>query len=157
MTDDTLLGIDLEVRIRARPETVFKYFTDATLYRRWMGDEAELDPRPGGLYRVHFPGRPSAEGQFLVVRPPDRVVFSWGWTGSAEIPPGSTTVEVDLTADGAETVVRIVHRGVPSGADRAQHTEGWHLYLARLSTAVTGATQDQIRSSPDGRSVGTDR
>ena len=131
-------GIDLEVRVRARPETIFKFFTDAALYRRWMGDEAELDPRPGGLYRVHFPGRPSAEGRYLVVSPPDRVVFSWGWVGSAEIPPGSTTVEVDLTADGTETVVRIVHRGLPSDAGRAQHTEGWQHYLARLSQTVTG-------------------
>ena len=150
MIDHSPFGIDVVVRIRARPETVFKYFTDATYYRRWMGDDAELDPRPGGLYRVRFPGRPPAEGQYLVVSPPDRVVFSWGWVVSADVPPGSTTVEVDLTADGDETVVRIVHRGLPTDADRAQHAEGWEHFLARLA-AVAGieAGPDPV-SSPEG-------
>jgi len=136
--DHHRFGIDIVVRVRARPETVFRYFTDATFYRRWMGDDAELDPRPGGLYRVRFPGRPAVEGQYLVVSPPDRLVFTWGWVGSADVPPGSTTVEVDLTPEGDETVVRLVHRGLPTDAARAQHDEGWRHYLGRLSQVATG-------------------
>lgn len=139
-----LFGIDVVVRIRARPETVFRYFTDAALYRRWMGDDAELDARPGGLYRVRFAGRPTAEGRYLVVTPPDRVVFTWGWVGNADVPPGSTTVEVDLAADGEETVVRLVHRGLPTEADRAQHSTGWEHFLGRLVEHLIGVAQ------PDG-------
>ncbi len=136
MIDHDPLGIDVVVRVRARPETVFRYFTDPDLYRQWMGHDAELDPRPGGLYRVRFEGRPAAEGRYLVVSPPDRLVFTWGWVGSSDVPPGSSTVEVDLTLDGDETVVRLVHRGFRSDADRAQHREGWDLYLARLSMTL---------------------
>lgn len=135
-------GIDVVVRIQARPETVFRYFTDATLYRRWMGSDAELDPRPGGLFQVRFPGRPAVEGRYLIVSPPDRLVFSWGWVGSADVPPGSTTVEVVLTPDGRGTLVRLIHRGLPSATERDQHTEGWDHYLVRLSKAAEGIEPD---------------
>jgi uncharacterized protein YndB with AHSA1/START domain len=37
---------ELEVRIQARPETVFEFFVDPEKMRRWKGTEAELDPRP---------------------------------------------------------------------------------------------------------------
>ena len=118
---------------------MFPYLTDATLHGRWMGSEAELDPRPGGVYRVRIPGRPVAEGRYVVVDPPRRVVFTWGWVGSDEVPPGSTVVEVTLTRDGDATVVRLAHRGLPSALARAQHTDGWQHYLARLAVAGSGA------------------
>ena len=41
---------ELEVRIQARPETVFEFFVDPEKMRRWKGTEAELDPRPGGTW-----------------------------------------------------------------------------------------------------------
>ena len=43
---------ELEVRIQTRPDTVFEFFVDPEKMRRWKGTEAELDPRPGGTYRV---------------------------------------------------------------------------------------------------------
>jgi len=42
-----------EVRIEARPETVFAYFTDPAKMVQWKGVDAVLDPRPGGQYRVN--------------------------------------------------------------------------------------------------------
>ena len=47
-----------------------------------MRDRAELDPRPGGLYRIHVPGGRVAEGRFVALEPPHRIVFTWGWVGS---------------------------------------------------------------------------
>ena len=144
MISDSLFALELESRVHARPEIVFAFFTDATLYRRWKGNDAELDPRPGGLYRVHMPGQAVVEGVYLVVEPPHRIVFTWGWAGNAEVPPGSTTVEVTLTRDGEETLVRLVHRGLPTATSRDEHAAGWRHYLARL--AVTGSGGD---SGPD--------
>src|SRR5213080_2708377 len=43
-----------ELRIAARPETVFGYFTDPEKMVQWMGAEATLDPRPGGVCRIAF-------------------------------------------------------------------------------------------------------
>jgi uncharacterized protein YndB with AHSA1/START domain len=44
--------VEREVRIDARPETVFACFTDPALLVGWKGLEATLDPVPGGIYRV---------------------------------------------------------------------------------------------------------
>jgi uncharacterized protein YndB with AHSA1/START domain len=138
MIGDPSFRIEVETRVRARPETVFAFFTDAALYRRWKGQDAELDPRPGGLYRVQMPGPATVEGSFVVIEPPRRIVFTWGWVGSTEVPPGSTTVEVTFARDGDDTVVRLAHLGLPTGSSRDEHAAGWEHYLARLTVAAAG-------------------
>lgn len=130
--------VELERRIRARPETIFAYFTDPERYTLWMGVEAELDARPGGVYRVKVPQGFTALGEFRELDPPHRVVFSWGWDGHDTVPPGSTEVEVTLTPDGDDTIVRLVHRGLPSTEEAEQHRRGWSRYLDRLVVAAQG-------------------
>jgi uncharacterized protein YndB with AHSA1/START domain len=134
----TAAPIELETRVAAPPEIVFAYFVQPALYRRWKGSTAELDPRPGGLYRVTMPTGQVALGEYVVVEPPSRVIFTWGWEGNPDLPPGSTTVEVTLVPDGDGTLVRLVHAGLPDDTWRAQHAEGWQRYLDRLAVAGSG-------------------
>ncbi len=63
--------------------------------------------------------------------------FTWGWEGSADFPPGSSTVTIDLTTDGDETVVELTHSGLPRGS-ADDHVGGWVHYLTRLEVAATG-------------------
>ena len=54
--------VEHEIRVAARPETVFAYFTDPAKMVQWMGAEATLDPRPGGICRIAFqPSQPTVE------------------------------------------------------------------------------------------------
>src|SRR3954468_24892803 len=46
--------IEHEVRVAASPDSVFEYFTDPARMVQWMGAEATLDPRPGGVCRIVF-------------------------------------------------------------------------------------------------------
>lgn len=131
--------LDVERRIAASPEEVFAYLTDPEKYARWMGQRAELDPRPGGRYRVRMGPDAVAVGEYLEVEPPSRVVFTWGWEGSGAVPPGSTTVEITLSEDGDGTLLHLRHTGLPSEADAGLHREGWEMYMARLASAVPGA------------------
>lgn len=127
-----------EVRIAARPETIFEFFTDPAKMVRWKGRIARLDARVGGEYHVDINGRDIARGEYLEVDPPRRVVFSWGWMGEGHpIPPGTTKVEITLTPDGDETVVRLVHSGLPAGTGKG-HADGWDHYLPRLAVAASG-------------------
>jgi uncharacterized protein YndB with AHSA1/START domain len=128
-----------EVRVEADPETVFPFFTDPGKLTRWMGTQAELDPRPGGIYRVQVLEQWTARGEYVEVDPPRRVVFTWGWEneGSA-VAPGASTVEVSLVADGAGTLVTLRHRDLPSKDSRDQHQIGWEHYMRRLATAAAG-------------------
>ena len=57
--------------------------------------------------------------------PPRRVVFTWGIDGNENLPPGTSTVEVDLVAEGDETVVTLTHRDLPEDF-RASHQGGWN-------------------------------
>jgi uncharacterized protein YndB with AHSA1/START domain len=124
-----------EVRIAAPPEAVFPFFTDPAQYVRWKGRTAELEPESGGLYRVDIDGN-VVRGEFVEVDPPRRVVFTWGWEGGP-LPPGSTTVEVDLTPDGDGTIVRLTHRGLPEEA-KSEHAAGWEHFLPRLASVAAG-------------------
>jgi len=126
-----------ELLIDAPRETVFSYSTDPAKMARWMGIEHRLDPVPGGTFRVDMNGRNVATGNFVEVRPPARVVFTWGWEASDELPPGSSTVEVDLAAEGAKTVLHFVHRDL-SAVQAERHAEGWNHFLPRLAVAAAG-------------------
>jgi uncharacterized protein YndB with AHSA1/START domain len=154
-------ALEHEVRIAARPETVFSYFTDPGRIVRWMGSDATLDPRPGGVFRLVF--RPNLEvfeylastegvseevaprytenavlGEFVEVEPPNRIVFTWGYERELfAMPPQASSVEVSLTPDGDDTVVRLVHRRLPENSITF-HRGGWDHYLPRLAIAAAG-------------------
>jgi uncharacterized protein YndB with AHSA1/START domain len=66
----------VERRIRASPETIFRFFTDPERWLRWQGVAAELEPRPGGRFRMNVTGAGFASGRFIEVDPPRRVVFT---------------------------------------------------------------------------------
>lgn len=122
------------VRIGAAPADVFPYFIDASLLIRWLGETADLHPRPGGLFSLDFGSTP-VRGEYVEIDPPRRVVFTWGVLGRETLPPGSSTVEVTLTADGPDTIVDLVHHDLPSEAFDS-HLEGWTQKLDQLAAAT---------------------
>jgi uncharacterized protein YndB with AHSA1/START domain len=136
-------AVEREVRIAARPETVFQFFVDPEKQVLWMGRRAELDPRPGGTYRVEISDEIIASGEFLELDAPSRVVYSFGWEGQQAgegehgVPPGSSRVEITVEPDGDGTLVRLRHFGLPEEA-REIHGQGWRLYLDRLAIAASG-------------------
>src|SRR5213592_2778769 len=65
--------IEREIRIAASPETVFDYFVDPDKMVEWKGRKAELDPRPGGLYRVDISDEAVARGEYVEIDAPSRV------------------------------------------------------------------------------------
>ncbi len=139
MIEDPTGAIEITQRIEAPPEIVFAYLTDSRRFVLWMGVGAELDPRPGGRYRIDIDGEHFASGKYQVVDPPRRLVMSWGWEGHPTVPPGSTTVEITLTPERGATVLRLRHLGLPDESERRQHIDGWNLYTSQLAQlAATG-------------------
>jgi uncharacterized protein YndB with AHSA1/START domain len=118
------------ILVRASPERVFRYFTDPDKLVRWMGDKAELDPRPGGRFKLVLGDR-MVEGRYVEVDPPKRLVISWGRQGSPTLPPGASILEVQLQAEAGGTRVSIVHSGLPT-SELSRHALGWEHYLGRL-------------------------
>ena len=141
MTVDTK-AIEKVITIAARPETVFRLLTDPQEYVRWKGKLAQLEPRAGGTFHVDFMNdKDVVDGKFVEVIPSRRVVFTWGWKDNPIVPPGSSTVEIDLEPDGQGTRLRLVHRGLPEQAIPT-HAEGWDYFLPRLTSVAEGRPLD---------------
>jgi uncharacterized protein YndB with AHSA1/START domain len=107
-----------------------------------MGQTASLDAQPGGEYRVGvIPGH-TASGEFVEVDEPHRLVFTWGWEpgpdGPSPVPPGSSTIEIELVANGDGTTLRFTHRDLPTSTSADSHAHGWDHYLDRLAVAAPG-------------------
>jgi uncharacterized protein YndB with AHSA1/START domain len=127
-----------EILIDATPDTIWPYLTEADKHVEWEGTQVELDPRPGGIYRVLVAGEFQSAGEFVEVVPHERLVYTFGWEQEGNpISPGSTTVEVTLHAEGTKTRLRLVHRGLPDEAVEP-HIQGWTHYLDRLAQRAAG-------------------
>ena len=144
MTETDTKVVEQTLRISARPETVWRYWTDPQSMCDWWGTAADLDPRPGGTCRVASGGGPVMRGEFLELVPYERIVFSFGWEptdGAPAIAPGSTRVEVTLAADDGDTILTLRHTGIPAPlAD--EHRKGWEHFLPLLANVARAAADE---------------
>ena len=122
------------IEIAAPPQTVFEYLTTNEGMTAWMGQYADLDPTPGGQFAVQIAGH-AVRGHYLVVEPPRRVVVSWGFPASDDLPAGASTVEFVLTAIKSGTRVDLRHFDLPETAVPG-HAGGWANFLPRLGIAA---------------------
>lgn len=87
---------------------------------------------------VHVHQEATARGEFKEVVPVSRLVYTWGWEENrANVSPGSSLIEIDLTPQNGHTLLRFTHGGLPPEAVPG-HTEGWKHYLGRLAVAASG-------------------
>ena len=134
--------VEMTLRIAARPETVWRYWTDPERMREWWG-AAELDPQPGGDCIVEMGGGGVMRGTFLELVPHERIVFTLGWDsidGAPDVAPGSSVVEITLTPDGADTLLALRHRGLPA-ATAGEHRSGWGHFLPILAAVAEATTR----------------
>jgi uncharacterized protein YndB with AHSA1/START domain len=134
------ISVEREIAIAASPETVWGLLVDPDEATHWMGQAATFDVRPGGTYRVEvIPGN-IASGEFVEIDPPHRLVYTWGWEAgsTSSLPPGSTTIEFELTPTADGTLLRFTHRDLPNAESAVSHGHGWDHYLGRLAVAAAG-------------------
>jgi uncharacterized protein YndB with AHSA1/START domain len=130
--------LEREIVVDATPSTIFPFLSEREQLLKWIGTDAEIDARPGGLFKVLVGGKHPSLGEFVEVVPDQKVAFTFGWDEPGHpIPAGSTRIEISLLPEGEKTRVRLVHSGLPADAV-ADHTHGWEHYLDRLATAVGG-------------------
>jgi len=78
------------------------------------------------------------EGVFREVKPPERLVYTWGFPENPEFgEPGETTVTVDFRERGKATEVTVTHEGFTNAVARSEHNKGWIGCLDRLGSLVT--------------------
>lgn len=132
--------IDCDIFIEAAPATVWQFWVDPARMCEWWGTRAELDPRPGGIYRVWMSEQgPTMAGTYVELEPTRRLVFLFGWAeADMAVPPSSTRVEVTLVPEGAGTRLSLRHEDL-TGPMAESHHEGWMVHLRQLATAASGS------------------
>ena len=131
-TNSTTLNVR---RFIAAPRArVFAAFTDPNDYAQWVGPgpcqclEAKLDAREGGTFKVRMKtasgGEMEVRGEYLEVRNPERLVFTWQWD-DPEWDKATSQVTVNFLELDGGTDVQLTHERLPSVTSRDNHTQGW--------------------------------
>jgi uncharacterized protein YndB with AHSA1/START domain len=122
------------IDIEAPPDIVFEHLVTREGMLAWIGQHAEVDATPGGVFSLDIDGNP-IRGEYVEVDPPHSVVVTWGVLGSEVLPPGSSRVEFRLTPIASGTRLDLTHSGLPA-EEQPKHAEGWAHFLGRLAEAA---------------------
>ncbi|PNG26285.1 SRPBCC family protein [Methylocella silvestris] len=125
-------------------ERVWAYLTDSELRRKWLAagamemkvgtafelvwrnDELSSPPgqRPPGFSEEH-----RMESQIIALDPPRKLTFAWN---------GSGEVSFELTPQGEDVLLTVIHRRLPDRTMLLKVAAGWHAHLDILVARVNG-------------------
>jgi uncharacterized protein YndB with AHSA1/START domain len=148
-------GLSLQVKrvFQAPREKVFAAWTEKRQLEQWMckpGPQMttkylEFDPREGGGHtiEVHLPNGHwyVNRGTYKVVKPPEKLVFTWAWerfdetrkkVGEME----NTLVTVEFHERGKATEIVLSHEFLPNEQERDAHSRGWNGCFDQLEKVV---------------------
>jgi len=155
MTPSNSTTLQIRRFIAAPRPRVFAAFTNPKDCVHWMGPRpdqcqtAKLDVRQGGKYELCMKspegGDVTVFGEYLEVRSPERLVFTWAWEGD-DWPDGPSRVTVDFFELDGGTDIQLVHEKLPNAQSRDNHNHGWLGSLDKLLTLC----------APDMKPVGCD-
>lgn len=128
--------LDRTVTIQAPRDTVFRFFTDSARWASWWGAGSTIDASPGGRVVIRMPGGVEVTGEVVELVPPTRIVFTYGFTSGAPIPPGGSRVTIELEPAGTGTRLHLAHAFAET-ATRDEHVQGWRYQLAVFGNVVT--------------------
>jgi uncharacterized protein YndB with AHSA1/START domain len=130
--------LDRTLLIRARRETVFRFFEDTPRWASWWGTGSTIDARPGGRILIRQPNGVEVSGEVLEVRPPERIVFTYVFVRGVASPPDSSRVTIRLDSHPQGTLLQLTHE-FADAAPRDEHVRGWRFQLALFANRVADA------------------
>ena len=127
----------VERTVSVPPDKVWPYLTSGSMWSKWQGESAEIDPVRGGRFTMRMPDGAVASGDVLDVVENNCLSLTWGWEGAPfDLPPGSTTVTISLAPlSTGGTRITVTHTDLPSELAEP-HREGWTGSLGNLDGAV---------------------
>lgn len=140
--------LERTILIRAKPETVFRFFTDSPRWASWWGAGSTIDARPGGKVYIRHANGIESRGEVLDVRPPEQISFTYGFASGKPIPPGGSRVTIRLDPHQGGTQLHLLHEFADS-ALRDEHVQGWRFQLSLFSNAVANEVFSDAASAVD--------
>ena len=133
MSNDTILRIERE--FKASPEVVYNAWVDPEILTKWWGPEGmttpeiELNTHEGGSWTTTLESaegnRVTTSGEYKVLEPPSRLVFTWAWAQEDGSRGAETEVEITLNKSGAGTHMTLIQGTFADMAARDNHNMGW--------------------------------
>ncbi len=141
--------LERTIVIEARPETVFRFFTDTKRWASWWGAGSTIDARPGGRLFIRHPNGVESSGEVVEVEAPERIVFTYGFASGSPVPPGGSRVSVRLEPHRRGTRLALVHE-FGEAAARDEHVQGWRYQLSVFGNVVTDEVHAGAADKVDG-------
>jgi uncharacterized protein YndB with AHSA1/START domain len=131
-------------RLEAPPAKVFAAFANPVLVSRWLTPSPEVrmtvlgfEFRVGGSYRFAYHVQGGADmfvnGEYRVIDPPSRIVFTWNIEPPDEHAGIRSEVTVTLTPSDSGTTLHIRHEQLTKTGAAARHAEGWRGAVDQLA------------------------
>jgi uncharacterized protein YndB with AHSA1/START domain len=135
---------------------LFECFTQPELIARWWGPEgtscpsAQAQLEVGGKYRFVMQGAAGEEpnvvhGEYLVVEPPERLVFTWAWEDPAmEAAEAAEVTQVTLLfrpVGEKQAEVALTHELFLTAERASAHRDGWGSSLECLACVLEPASR----------------
>jgi uncharacterized protein YndB with AHSA1/START domain len=147
MTEHLERVLRIERAFDAPVERVFEAWTSEEVLRRWLNGMpgwvtpvAEVDLRVGGRIRILMrdpagEGESGATGEYTVVEPPHRLVFTWIWDHEPDRPQ---LIELEFSERGAGTTVLMTNSSIPTEELRESQQRGWTVCYDNLERVLAG-------------------
>ena len=147
MTEHRARVLQIERAFDASVERVFEAWTSEEVLRRWLYGRADLetpiaevDLRVGGRIRIVMRNpagvdEGAATGEYTVVEPPHRLVFTWVWDDDPDNPQ---LIELEFTEQDGRTTVRMTNSGIPTDERWESQQRGWHVCYDNLERVLAG-------------------
>jgi uncharacterized protein YndB with AHSA1/START domain len=140
--------LERSVVIHAPRENVFRFLTDTPRWAIWWGAGSTIDARPGGSLLIRYPDGTEVSGEVLEVKPPERMIFTYGFVKGDPIAPGGSRVRISLDPHELGTRLHLTHE-FPEEPVRDHHVQGWRYQLALFSNVVTDELHSDAASLID--------
>jgi uncharacterized protein YndB with AHSA1/START domain len=127
--------LERTIVIGADRDVVFRFFTDNRRWASWWGPGSSIEPRAGGSVVIRYPDGTEAVGEILEIVPPERIVFTYGYTKGVPVPPGGSLVKIHLERHRDGTRLRLSH-AFSDPSVRDEHIQGWRYQLSLFVNAV---------------------
>jgi uncharacterized protein YndB with AHSA1/START domain len=146
MTEHRERALRIERTFEAPVERVFEAWTSEEVLRRWLygmpGWEtptAEVDLRVGGRIQIVMRdpsggGESGATGEYTVVEPPHRLVFTWVWDHEPDQPQ---LIELEFSERDGRTTVTMTNSSIPTEEGRESQERGWNVCYDNLERLLT--------------------
>lgn len=141
MTEHHARVLRIERTFDAPVERVFDAWTSEEVLRRWLhgmpGWEtptAEVDLRVGGKIRIVMRDpsdgtEAGATGEYRVVEPPRKLVFTWIWDHHPDEPQ---LIELEFSERDGTTTVVMTNSSIPTEAQWESQQRGWNVCYDNL-------------------------